>query len=141
MKSSRLSPASRWLPAVLVMLAFGAIGGEAFGAVTITPKSQPHACTGGDPCPFYLDTKTGGLVLDASYVVYLIGGVAASFVQRGKHDIQTFEDLVVEVEAAVGKDVHFAAVKNGDLREPLAKSRDLVGLTLDAVNRKIAGCA
>jgi hypothetical protein len=57
-------------------------------------------------------------------------------VQRREHDVELLEDVVGEIETAVGQDVDFASMEDGNVGILLAKRRDLLALSLDAVDRQ-----
>ena len=57
--------------------------------------------------------------------------VACGIVQRCQDDIEAGECLVVEVERAVGHDVHFDAVQNLDAGDLRSNRLDLLALQRD----------
>ena len=64
------------------------------------------------------------------------GGVARAVVKRCQHDVELFEDRVLEIEPAVPQDVDLDAVQDRHPREALAQRLDFVALPLDVVARR-----
>src|SRR5262245_17079176 len=67
--------------------------------------------------------------------------MSSRVVQRSKDDVEAFEDPIAEIEPLVGQNVDLAAMKNYQLRVTFAQIRNVVGLSLDAVDGQVAaGC-
>ncbi len=66
----------------------------------------------------------------------LAAGVAARVVQRCQHDVELFEDRVLEIEPAVPQDVDLDAVQDRHPRKALALHVDLLALPGDVVARQ-----
>ena len=64
------------------------------------------------------------------------GRLAGIVVERREDDIELLQDAVREIEPAVRKDVHFAAVQDLDIRVSFAEARDFIGLAGDTVQRQ-----
>ena len=62
-----------------------------------------------------------------------IGVLPRVVVERCQHDVERFEDAVLEIEAAIREDVDFDAVEDGHPRKALAQRVDLVALLADIV--------